>query len=273
MNIVALVDCNSFYASCETIFKPDLSKKPIVVLSNNDGCVIARSSEAKKLGIKMGVPFFEIKQIIKKYPVHVFSSNYSLYGNISSRVMGVLKEHCDRLEVYSIDEAFLGLDGFNKSNIYKKMIFMKKKIYQWTGIPVSVGIGPTKTLAKLANRIAKKYVNEGVYSLQDSNQITQVLNDLELETIWGISKGWANRLKKIGINNALQLQRANPNHIKQHISVVVWICDSQDHSLLMLQMECVEQFRHPHCILSPNLRCWTSRALAFFFWAVHKQNF
>ena len=102
MNIVALVDCNSFYASCETIFNPNLSKKPIVVLSNNDGCIIARSSEAKKLGIKMGVPFFEIKQIIKKYPVHVFSSNYSLYGNISSRVMGVLKEHCDRLEVYSI---------------------------------------------------------------------------------------------------------------------------------------------------------------------------
>ena len=100
------------------------------------------------------------------------------------------------------------------------MIFIKKKIYQWTGIPVSVGIGPTKTLAKLANRIAKKYVNEGVYNLQDSNQITQVLNDLELETIWGISKGWANRLKKIGINNALQLQRADPNHIKQHISVV-----------------------------------------------------
>ena len=109
MNIVALVDCNSFYASCETIFKPDLSKKPIVVLSNNDGCVIARSSEAKKLGIKMGVPFFEIKQIIKKNPVYVFSSNYSLYGNISSRVMGVLKEHCDRLEVYSIAVSYTHL--------------------------------------------------------------------------------------------------------------------------------------------------------------------
>ena len=216
----ALVDCNNFYVSCERVFNPLINNKPVVVLSNNDGCIIARSNEAKALGIPMGAPLHLWKDLIKKNRVIVYSSNYTLYGDMSSRVMNSFYHFTPDVEVYSIDEAFLGLDGFNKSNIYKKMIFMKKKIYQWTGIPVSVGIGPTKTLAKLANRIAKKYVNEGVYNLQDSNQITQVLNDLELETIWGISKGWANRLKKIGINNALQLQRANPNHIKQHISVV-----------------------------------------------------
>ena len=140
MNIVALVDCNSFYASCETIFKPHLNKKPIVVLSNNDGCVIARSSEAKKLGIKMGVPFFEIKKIIKKYPVHVFSSNYSLYGNISSRVMGVLKEYCDRLEVYSIDEAFLILNKYSERSFFLRAEGIKKMIKKWIGIPVSLSL-------------------------------------------------------------------------------------------------------------------------------------
>ena len=187
----ALVDCNNFYVSCERVFNPLINNKPVVVLSNNDGCIIARSNEAKALGIPMGAPLHLWKDLIKKNRVIVYSSNYTLYGDMSSRVMNSFYHFTPDVEVYSIDEAFLGLDGFNKSNIYKKMIFMKKKIYQWTGIPVSVGIGPTKTLAKLANRIAKKYVNEGVY-----------------------------RLKKIGINNALQLQRANPNHIKQHISVV-----------------------------------------------------
>ncbi len=216
----ALVDCNNFYVSCERVFNPSINDKPVVVLSNNDGCIIARSNEAKALGIPMGAPMHLWKDLIKQNRVIVYSSNYTLYGDMSSRVMDSFYHFTPDVEVYSIDEAFLGLDGFKKSNIYQKMIFMKKKIYQWTGIPVSVGIGPTKTLAKLANRIAKKYVNEGVYKLEDSSQITQVLNDLELEKIWGISKGWANRLKKIGINNALQLQKANPNHIKQHISVV-----------------------------------------------------
>ena len=179
----ALVDCNNFYVSCERVFNPALNHRPVVVLSNNDGCIIARSNEAKALGIPMGAPLHLWKDLIKKNRVIVYSSNYTLYGDMSSRVMNSFYHFTPDVEVYSIDEAFLGLDGFDKSNIYKKMIFMKKKIYQWTGIPVSVGIGPTKTLAKLANRIAKKYVNEGVYNLQDSSQITQVLNDLELESL------------------------------------------------------------------------------------------
>ena len=150
----------------------------------------------------------------------IFSSNFTLYGDMSNRVMSIIARHVPEVEIYSIDEAFIKFSGFSEDEANKKCKEIIKAVFKWTGIPVSVGIGPTKTLAKLANRIAKKYVNEGVYKLQDSNQITQVLNDLELEKIWGISKGWANRLKKIGINNALELQRANPNHIKQHISVV-----------------------------------------------------
>ena len=142
---IALIDCNNFYASCERIFNPKLIGKSIVVLSNNDGCIIARSNEAKALGIPMGAPLHLWKDLIKKNRVIVYSSNYTLYGDMSSRVMNSFYHFTPDVEVYSIDEAFLGLDGFNKSNIYKKMIFMKKKIYQWTGIPVSIGIGPTKT--------------------------------------------------------------------------------------------------------------------------------
>ncbi len=218
--LYALVDCNNFYVSCERVFNPSINNKPVVVLSNNDGCIIARSNEAKALGIPMGGPLHLWEKIIRQNRVIVYSSNYTLYGDMSLRVMDCFYYFTPNFEVYSIDEAFLDLKGFNKSNIYQKMIFMKTKIYQWTGIPVSVGIGPTKTLAKLANRIAKKCSNEGVYEFKNSDQITQVLNGMELEKIWGISKGWANRLKKIGIHHALQLQQANPNYIKQHISVV-----------------------------------------------------
>ena len=144
----ALVDCNNFYVSCERVFNPLINNKPVVVLSNNDGCIIARSNEAKALGIPMGAPLHLWKDLIKKNRVIVYSSNYTLYGDMSSRVMNSFYHFTPDVEVYSIDEAFLGLDGFNKSNIYKKMIFMKKKIYQWTGIPVSVGIGPTKHTIK-----------------------------------------------------------------------------------------------------------------------------
>ncbi len=216
----ALIDCNNFYVSCERVFDPKINNKPVVVLSNNDGCVIARSNEAKSLGIPMGAPLHLYNNLIKKNNVIVYSSNYTLYGDMSSRVMNSFYYFTPDVEIYSIDEAFLGLSGFNKNNIYKKMIFMKEKIYQWTGIPVSIGIGPTKTLAKLANKIAKKYSNKGVYQFKNKEQISKILSELDLNSIWGISKGWTGRLKKIGICNALQLQRANPNHIKQHLSVV-----------------------------------------------------
>ncbi len=221
MNIVALVDCNSFYASCETIFKPDLSKKPIVVLSNNDGCVIARSSEAKKLGIKMGVPFFEIKQIIKKYPVHVFSSNYSLYGNISSRVMGVLKEHCDRLEVYSIDEAFLILNKYSERSFVSRAEGIKKIIRKWIGIPVSIGIANNKTLSKVANHLAKKdELGSQVVEIINQKQIEISLKVLGVGDIWGIGARIEKFLQKNSIYTAYDLYKTDPRWVRQHLGVV-----------------------------------------------------
>ncbi len=212
----ALVDCNNFYVSCERVFNPKLNNKPVVILSNNDGCIIARSNEAKALGIPMGAPLYLYRKLIKKNNVIVYSSNYSLYGDISSRVMRSFNYFTPNIEIYSIDEAFLDLNGFNENIIFSKMLHMKEKIYQWTGIPVSVGIGKTKTLAKLANKIAKKSSDIGVYQLYDLNN----LSNFKVEDIWGISKGWKNRLNKIGITTALQLKNADPRLIRTALSVV-----------------------------------------------------
>ncbi len=216
----ALVDCNNFYVSCERVFNPSLSYKPIVVLSNNNGCIIARSNEAKALNIPMGAPLHLYKEIIRKNNVIVYSSNYTLYGDMSSRVMNSFNYFVPDIEIYSIDEAFLSLKGFDNSIIYQKMVDMRKKVYQWTGIPVSIGIGPTKTLAKLANKIAKQYSSQGVYKITISDQLTKILNDFKVEDIWGISRGCGKRLNKVGIYTALQLQRANPRHIRKCLSVV-----------------------------------------------------
>ena len=160
--MIALVDCNNFYASCERVFQPKLEHKPIVVLSNNDGCVIARSNEAKALGIKMGAPAFKMKSIFDRNGVHIFSSNFALYGDLSNRVMSILAEGVPAIEIYSIDEAFLNLDGIIKPLQFS--IDLRTKVRKWTGIPVSVGIAPTKTLAKVANHIAKKYKNCLLYT-------------------------------------------------------------------------------------------------------------
>ncbi len=215
-----LVDCNNFYVSCERVFNPSLRDKPVVVLSNNDGCIIARSNEAKNLGIPMGAPLHLYKTLIKQNKILVYSSNYTLYGDMSSRVMNSLNYFIPDIEIYSIDEAFISLKNFNKKTLLDEMLIIRQSIYQWTGIPVSIGVGPTKTLAKLANRMAKKYSSNGIYILTISNQLTNILNDLQLEDIWGISKGWANRLKSIGINNPLQLQQSDPCKIRKLISVV-----------------------------------------------------
>ena len=152
----ALVDCNNFYVSCERVFNPSLERKPVVVLSNNDGCIIARSNEAKSLGIPMGAPMFKYKDLLLKNNVAIYSSNYTLYGDMSSRVMNCLKHFIPKVEVYSIDEAFLYIKGINGDPLFKEMQRIKNSVFQWTGIPVSIGIAKTKTLAKLANRIAKK---------------------------------------------------------------------------------------------------------------------
>ena len=162
-NKVALIDCNSFYVSCERLFNPKIIKKPVVVLSNNDGCVISRSTEAKKIGIKMGEPYFKVKEIVKKNNVHIFSSNYALYGDISRRVMKTLRSFSDKIEIYSIDEAFVDLSHVEEKEVEKYGKEIRERILKWTGIPTSVGIANTKTLSKVANHIAKKNKTGVIY--------------------------------------------------------------------------------------------------------------
>jgi DNA polymerase V len=219
-SLFALVDCNNFYASCERVFDRRLIGRPVVVLSNNDGCVIARSDEAKKLDIPMGAPFFKFEAMMKHHQVAVFSSNYTLYGDMSARVMDSLHEFTPDVEIYSIDEAFIGLGGFDADTLPQYMADMRRSIWQWTGIPTSVGIAPTKTLAKLACRIAKKGDYDGVFMLRDDDLIKSILEKTEIEDIWGISKRWGARLRQLGIGTALDLRGASPKQIKKALSVV-----------------------------------------------------
>jgi DNA polymerase V len=216
----ALVDCNNFYASCERVFAPHLEGRPVVVLSNNDGCVVARSKEVKALGIPMGAPLHQYQDQLKQHNVAVFSSNYALYGDMSGRVMRSLQEFTPDVEVYSIDEAFLGLGGFKTATLLQKMAEMRRSIRQWTRIPTSVGIAPTKTLAKLACRIAKDR-DDGVFMIDDHQQRDGILKNTEIKDIWGISKGWGVKLRQLGIGTALDLRQAEPRQIKHALSVVV----------------------------------------------------
>ena len=218
---IALVDCNNFYASCERVFDPRLRGQPIVVLSNNDGCVIARSNEAKALGIAMGEPWHLCKERIKTQGVIVRSSNYTLYGDMSARVMEVLSHFTPLLEVYSIDEAFLGLAGF-ENRLEGHAQSLRAKVQQWTGIPVSVGIGPTKTLAKVANRTAKKNPScNGLSVLMDEVAQTKALAVMELEDIWGIARRTAEKLKALGIRDPLHLRHSDPKAIRRSFGVVL----------------------------------------------------
>ena len=221
MNVIALVDCNSFYASCETIFKPHLKDKPIVVLSNNDGCVIARSSLAKKVGIKMGVPFFEVKKIVKQHNVKVFSSNYTLYANISSRVMGVLSHYCDELEVYSVDEAFLIFNKHSERSFFERASQIKKTVKKWIGVPVSIGIAENKTLSKIANHLAKKdELGTQIVELLEKKQIEIALKVLEVGDIWGIGSRISKFLQSNSIQTAYDLYSSDPRWVRQHLGVV-----------------------------------------------------
>jgi DNA polymerase V len=216
--MLALADCNNFYASCERVFQPHLQNKPVVVLSNNDGCVIARSNEAKMLGIKMGEPAFRLKDVIKSKNVHVFSSNFSLYGDMSKRVMATMKEEVKRMEIYSIDEAFMDFSGEAKAE--EKAIALRKKVLQHTGIPISVGIAPTKTLCKVAGLIAKKHTKTGVFLLNNKTLIERALKWLAVEELWGVGPKHAAFLKKVGINTAYDLCSADDSWIKRHLSVI-----------------------------------------------------
>jgi DNA polymerase V len=213
--IFGLIDANNFYVSCEQVFNPKLLKKPVIVLSSNDGCVVSRSNEAKGLGIKMGQPFFQIQSIIKAHNVQYFSSNFSLYADMSRRIMQIIAEIVPSIEVYSIDEAFVDFTGI----AIKDLIPLGRKIfttiYQHIGIPTSIGIGPTKTLAKVANRIAKQNVFfKNVYHLDEVAR-QYCLKQTPIEEVWGIGKRWAEKLYSLNISNAYQLSLKNANDIRK----------------------------------------------------------
>ena len=218
----ALIDCNNFYASCERVFNPGLNGKPIVVLSNNDGCIIARSNEAKDLGIDMGGAYFMLEKELKKHNVFVFSSNYTLYGDMSQRVMNTLAEFSPEIEIYSIDESFLNFDGFELLGDLNDIgTRIRNTVFRNTGIPVSVGFAPTKTLAKLANRIAKKNkLYKGVCVLNNKSSIEEALKITTVDNIWGIGRQYAKLLMDNNINSAYDLTQVPENWVKAHMSIV-----------------------------------------------------
>jgi DNA polymerase V len=217
----ALVDCNNFYASCEQLFFPSLEGKPVVVLSNNDGCVIARSNEAKAVGIKMGVPVFEIMDVIEQKNVHVFSTNYALYGDISQRVMNTLSQMVPEIEIYSIDEAFVDLSFVPGKELESFGIKIKETVKKWIGISVSVGIGPTKTLAKAANHLAKSDNKfGGVVSLSNSELKEGFLKTVNVRDIWGVGDKYAQYFNKSTLFTAVDLLKADEHRIKEKLGVV-----------------------------------------------------
>ena len=216
---IALIDCNSFYVSCERLFNPKIRKKPVVVLSNNDGCIISRSNEAKALGIKMGEPYFKAKDIIVKNNVHVFSSNYSLYGDLSRRVMRTLKRFNSDIEVYSIDEAFIDLSNFPDNEVENVAQEIRATVLQWTGIPTSIGIAKTKTLSKVANHIAKKK-QSGITNFIGVENIDPLLEKVDINDVWGVGKQLTKFYHKNGIYNAKQLKNKSNTWIKKSSNVL-----------------------------------------------------
>jgi DNA polymerase V len=214
----ALVDCNNFYVSCERVFNPKLCGVPVVVLSNNDGCFVARSNEAKALGIPMGAPYFQYKEVIERHDVAVFSSNYAFYGDMSRRVMQVLKQFCPRVQVYSIDEAFCDIDVPGRIHFAKRL---KATIAKWVGLPVSIGLAPTKTLAKVANHYAKKHPEvRGVFSLEEPQQIEALLKKTPVADLWGIGSRLSAMLHKKQIYTAWDLRNVDDGWVKKQMTVV-----------------------------------------------------
>ena len=217
----ALVDCNNFYASCERVFNPKLNHKPIVVLSNNDGCVIARSNEAKPF-VPMGAVAFKYKDVFKKNNIHVFSSNYALYGDISNRIMNILSTFTPDIEVYSIDEAFLEFKGFENYDLTDYGIEIKDRIKKWTGMPVSIGIAPTKALSKIANKIAKKYADRtnSVYLLDSKEKIEKALKWTKIADVWGIGRKISKKLEAVNVFTAYDFTQLSDAYVRKEFSVV-----------------------------------------------------
>jgi DNA polymerase V len=218
----ALIDCNNFYASCERVFQPHLNGKPVVILSNNDGCVIARSNEAKSLGIPMGAPAFKYKEIFQKNKVQIFSSNFTLYGDISNRVMSIISRYVPDVEIYSIDEAFIKFDGFSEDEANKKCSDVIKTIFKWTGIPVSIGLAPTKSLAKVANRIAKKYSTRtnGFYSINNNEKRIKALKNISAGDIWGIGFQNEKKLLKVNVKSGMDFVNLPDQWVKKNMSII-----------------------------------------------------
>ncbi|MCH9662056.1 MAG: Y-family DNA polymerase [Gammaproteobacteria bacterium] len=218
--IFALIDCNNFYVSCERVFNPALVGKPVVVLSNNDGCIVARSNEVRALGVPMGAPYYKHKRLLAQHRVFVFSSNYALYGDMSGRVMRVLHDTMPEVEVYSIDEAFVRLDQLAAGiDLVALAAETRAKILRWVGVPTSIGIAPSKTLAKIASRLAKKSAS-GVCDIRDHRERERVLAELPVENVWGISRGLGQRLGAMAITTAAQLANAAPPSIRASLGVM-----------------------------------------------------
>jgi DNA polymerase V len=234
--MIALVDCNNFYVSCERVFRPELNGKPVVVLSNNDGCIISRSNEAKQLGIKMGEPAFKREPFLKANGVYCFSSNYKLYGDMSQRVMDTLRESAPETEVYSIDEAFLNLDGI--PNIQSFVNNLRTKVHRDTGIPVSIGVGTTKSIAKIANKESKQ--NKGTLVIDSDTLLKDILMNTPIQKIWGVGRQYQKLLLRHQVETAWQFTQLSPNWVKKNMSVVGHRIQRE-----LLGEPCIEQEQTP----------------------------
>jgi DNA polymerase V len=243
----ALADCNNFYASCERVFNPSLNGRPVVVLSNNDGCIIARSNEAKALGIKMGAPAFKIAASLQANQVVVFSSNYALYGDMSRRVMSALGQFTPEIEIYSIDEAFLNLDGL-PVNLAEYGRMIRKTVLKNTGIPVSIGIGPTKVLAKAANHYAKKVPeNNGVFILDSPAKIDESLQKFPIDEVWGIGRQYASRLTSLNVKTAWDFIQMTDSWVKKNMTIVGLRIKKELEGISCLEMELISPAKKAIC--------------------------
>ncbi|WP_456441245.1 Y-family DNA polymerase [Psychroserpens sp.] len=218
----ALVDCNNFYASCERVFQPQYNNKPVAILSNNDGCVISRSDEAKALDLPMGAPAFKYEGFFKEHNIRIFSSNYPLYGDMSSRVMSILEQFTPDIEVYSIDEAFLQFKGFDNYNFNDYGLQIRQRVLKWTGIPTSVGIAPTKALSKVANKIARKFPKQtnGVYVIDSEEKRIKALKWIKIESVWGIGRSLQKRLKSRNCINAYDFTQLSDEWVRTNMAVI-----------------------------------------------------
>lgn len=221
MATFALVDGNNFYVSCERVFNPKLEKCPVVVLSNNDGCIVARSNEARALGIPMAAPYHQYQKLCAQHQVKVLSANYALYGSLSDKMMDCFRGFCDQVEVYSIDEAFLRWEDTAWQNRFEQAVLLRQTVKRWMGLPVSVGLGPTKTLAKVANHIAKKKTKDGVFDIREKAIQDKILAGFPIEDIWGIGRQLTQHLQQQGIYTAKALRDSDATSLRRAFSVVV----------------------------------------------------